>query len=1477
MALRTGRALPSFFLLAGLIVLASGPFIVFACPSRCLCFRTTVRCMHLNLETVPAVSPQTTILDLRFNKVRDLQPGSFKRLKNLNTLLLNNNHIRRIPRGTFEDLVNLKYLYLYKNEIQAIDRQAFKGLVSLEQLYLHFNNIEVLEAESFSHLPKLERLFLHNNRITHLVLGTFLHLQSMKRLRLDSNPLNCDCELLWLADLLKQYAESGNAQAAATCEHPQRLQGRSVATLTAQELNCEMPRITSEPQDVDVTSGNTVYFTCRAEGNPKPQIIWLRNNNALNMHDDARLNLLEDGTLMIQDTRETDQGVYQCMAKNVAGEVKTGQVTLRYFGTPSRPSFIIQPQNTEVLVGESVTLECSAVGQPQPRITWTRGERGALPTDARITITPLGGLYIQHVQQGDAGQYTCFASNNVDTIHATAYIIVQAVPQFTVTPQDQDVLDGHTVDFPCEATGYPQPVIAWTRGGSPLPADRRHTVLSSGTLRISHVAPHDQGQYECQAVSPVGSVRAAVQLNIQQRVTPVFTNAPRDMTVESGTDVQIPCSAQGEPTPVLTWNKDGVQVTESGKFHISPDGYLEVHDVGLADRGRYECVARNSIGYSSVSMVLTVQVPPVSREGDPFVSTSLQEAIHSVDSAIDSTRRRLFSGSPRTPAELLALFRYPRDPYTVEQARAGEIFEQTLLLIQGHVNQGLMVDTNGTAFRYNDLVSPRFLEMIANLSGCKTHRRINNCSDICFHQKYRSHDGTCNNLQHPMWGASLTAFERLLKSVYDNGFNLPRGTTNRRHNGYALPLPRLVSTTMVGTDTITPDERYTHMLMQWGQFLDHDLDSTVVALSQSRFSDGQLCTAVCTNDPPCFPVMFPPDDPRGRRSGSARCMFFVRSSPVCGSGMTSLLMNSVYPREQINQLTSYIDASNVYGSSQHEAEEVRDLAGHRGLLRQGIVQRTGKPLLPFATGPPTECMRDENESPIPCFLAGDHRANEQLALTAMHTAWMREHNRIAGELLRLNPHWDGDTIYHEARKIVGAQMQHITYSHWLPKILGQAGMKLLGEYHGYDPNVNPGIFNAFATAAFRFGHTLINPILYRLDENFQPIQQGHIPLHKAFFSPFRVVNEGGIDPLLRGLFGVAGKMRVPTQLLNKELTERLFSMAHTVALDLAAMNIQRGRDHGIPPYNDYRVFCNLSSAQTFDDLRNEIRSPTVREKLQRLYGTPLNIDLFPALMAEDLVPGSRLGPTLMCLLTTQFKRVRDGDRFWYENPGVFTPAQLTQLKQASLTRVLCDNGDNITRTQSDVFSVAEFPHGYGSCDDVPKIDLRLWQDCCEDCRTKGQFNALSYHFRGRRSVDHSYTGEQPSKKLKDDYSFVSDDSTFVNVTLSSKSSTESSLNEFQDFVVDMQKTISSLRKQIQRLESRLSEAGCTDDEGRQRADGANWRKDPCTTCKCREAQVTCFVEKCPLAACPTPETLKGACCPVCLDQPSKQQATTHNV
>ncbi|XP_023381728.1 peroxidasin homolog [Pteropus vampyrus] len=1146
------------------------------------------------------VSLRSLHRDLRFNRIREIQPGAFRRLRNLNTLLLNNNQIKSIPGGSFEDLENLKYLYLYKNEIQSIDRQAFKGLSSLEQLYLHFNQIETLDPESFQHLPKLERLFLHNNRITHLAPGIFDHLESMKRLRLDSNALRCDCEILWLADLLKTYARSGSTQAAATCEYPRGVQGRSVATITPEELDCERPRITSEPQDADVTSGNTVFFTCRAEGNPKPEIIWLRNN-FLGMP--PRVWLPWDSLRPLS--------VVPLVAKNSSTKPLPNWRKLIQnlcFVVTARPTFVIQPQNTEVLVGESVTLECSATGHPAPRITWTKGDRTPVPVDPRVSVTPSGGLYIRDVTQEDSGEYACFASNSVDSIHATALIIVQALPQFTVTPQDRAVIEGQTVDFQCEAKGHPQPVIAWTKGGSQLSVDRRHLVLSSGTLRISGVALHDQGQYECQAVNIIGSQRVVAHLTVQPRVTPVFSSVPSDVTVEVGTDVQLPCSSQGEPEPAITWNKDGVQVTESGKFHISPEGFLTIHDVGTADAGRYECVARNTIGQASVSMVLSVSVPDVSRNGDPFVATSIVEAIATVDRAINSTRTHLFDSRPRSPNDLLALFRYPRDPYTVEQARAGEIFERTLQLIQEHVRNGLMVDLNGTGYHYNDLVSPQYLSLIANLSGCTAHRRVTNCSDMCFHQKYRTHDGTCNNLQHPMWGASLTAFERLLKSVYENGFNTPRGANpGRLYHGHALPMPRLVSTTLMGTEAITPDAQFTHMLMQWGQFLDHDLDSTVVALSQARFSDGQHCSTVCGSDPPCFSLAVPPNDPRVRNG--ARCMFFVRSSPVCGSGLTSLLMNSVYPREQINQLTSYIDASNVYGSSAHEARALRDLAGQRGLLRQGVVQRSGK-LLSVAQG---VCRRPGSG-----------------------------------------------------------------FSPWREQISVARGD---GRFFPHLPRASPG-------AVCRI----------------------HLWLH-----PF----------------------------------------------------------------------------------------------LCRLYGSPLNIDLFPALMVEDLVPGSRLGPTLMCLLSTQFRRLRDGDSSFL------------------------------------------------------------------DCRTRGQFSAFSYHFRGRRSLDSSYPEDKPVRTGPGKTPSVGKHSKHPGNATSAPDEQPQvpGTSDFRDFVLEMQKTITDLRTQIKKLESRLSTAGCADAGGDAHADGARWKRDACTRCECHDGQITCFVEACSPAACPAPVRISGACCPVCPDSPGKQPPT----
>ena len=119
------------------------------------------------------------------------------------------------------------------------------------------------------------------------------------------------------------------------------------------------------------------------------------------------------------------------------------------FVVTARPAFVIQPQNTEVLVGESVTLECSATGHPPPRITWTKGDRTPLPEDPRVSITPSGGLFIQNVLQDDSGEYTCFASNSVESIHATALIIVQGGSGRPSPPTCRPRRPRPTASFPC--------------------------------------------------------------------------------------------------------------------------------------------------------------------------------------------------------------------------------------------------------------------------------------------------------------------------------------------------------------------------------------------------------------------------------------------------------------------------------------------------------------------------------------------------------------------------------------------------------------------------------------------------------------------------------------------------------------------------------------------------------------------------------------------------------------------------------------------------------------------------------------------------------------------------------------------------------------------------------------------------------------------------------------------------------------------
>ncbi|XP_049659351.1 myeloperoxidase-like isoform X4 [Accipiter gentilis] len=445
-----------------------------------------------------------------------------------------------------------------------------------------------------------------------------------------------------------------------------------------------------------------------------------------------------------------------------------------------------------------------------------------------------------------------------------------------------------------------------------------------------------------------------------------------------------------------------------------------------------------------------------------------------------------------------------------------------------------------------------------------------------------------------------------------------------------------------------------------------------------------------------FPLI-PPNDPRIKNTRD--CLPFFRSAPACTSGRAI--------RDQINALTSFLDGSMVYGSEVPLANKLRDQTNQLGLLavNQNFTDK-GKAYMPFNNMQKSPCLTVSREAKIPCFLAGDSRANEMLELACMHTLFLREHNRLARGLKRLNPHWNGEKLYQEARKILGAMIQIITYRDYLPLLLGTSFRRLIPRYRGYNESVDPRISNVF-TLAFRFAHASVPPTVDRLDQNYKSIGP-KIQLRNAFFAVWRIVKEGGIDPFLRSLMANQAKLMTQQQMLVDELRDRMFERIERIGFDLAALNMQRSRDHGLPGYNSWRQFCGLSQPSGLKTLARVLRNHALAKKFIELYGTPKNIDIWIGALAEPFVNGGRVGPLMACLIGTQFRNIRDGDRFWWESRGVFTPRQRSSLDKISLSRIICDN-THISKVPRHIFHANRYPCGFVSCSQIPKLDLRAWK------------------------------------------------------------------------------------------------------------------------------------------------------------------------
>ena len=600
-------------------------------------------------------------------------------------------------------------------------------------------------------------------------------------------------------------------------------------------------------------------------------------------------------------------------------------------------------------------------------------------------------------------------------------------------------------------------------------------------------------------------------------------------------------------------------------------------------------------------------------------------------------------------------------------------------------------------------------------SGCE---ELNSFNGTCLKQptvfSFRSIDGTCNNLIKPLQGASGTSFRRLYPALYEDEYGSLRGASQARSpepnfwrfplsGPFAPPVPsaRLISETVV-RDNTENELPLNHAIMQWAQFLDHDIDLSPML---SEVCEGCNFTDVCE---PIRVSKF--DDDLGLWTpNNAECLTFRRTVPVCNADDSG----SFSPREQINDITSYIDASMIYGSNQQLESAVR--VPDSFLLKTGPTIN-GWPTLPIDTEGLVDCL---GRSPPDCFLCGDIRCNEQISLSVMHTVWLRRHNQIAAELHRINPHWSNERTFQEARKIIGALIQKITYYEYLPTVMSSAIFNLtIGPYHGYDRTANASIPNAFATAAFRYGHSLIQPEFERLGPGYQPLAMGPLSLADMFFRPDQISNSGGTDSIVRGW--LSQRPRRVDEFLNSVLTTQLFSNTNVPGAgpDLASLNIQRQRDHGMPTYGTWRDFCQ----EMFPELPSpQIRSLLTAFRFLRLYGSVSGADLWVAGLAEQTNFRSYIGPTFACLFGLTFKNLRDGDRFYFERDGMFTHDQFAMIRGQTLSRVLCDTGNIRTITPNAFFTNATI--GHVPCDILPTFDLEPWREEVCFARITGNFLA----------------------------------------------------------------------------------------------------------------------------------------------------------
>lgn len=412
-----------------------------------------------------------------------------------------------------------------------------------------------------------------------------------------------------------------------------------------------------------------------------------------------------------------------------------------------------------------------------------------------------------------------------------------------------------------------------------------------------------------------------------------------------------------------------------------------------------------------------------------------------------------------------------------------------------------------------------------------------------------------------------------------------------------LPNARTVSNKIcMESKPIANKRGLSELVTFFGQFIDHTVTET-------------------ENTKVAWPIEIPADDPVFTNGGTIP---FFRTHQE-GFGVLAA---------PVNGLSSYVDAASVYGPREEDAKALRMFKG--GLLK-------------------TSAGNNLPKSGSGFFQAGDSRANENPLLTAMHTLWMREHNRVCEEISTVFPALNDEQLYQLARSIVSAEVQAVTFYEFVPTMIG----KKLPTYPGYRTWKRAEITAEFSTVAFRVGHTLVNKHVTSISPSGAKTQR---LLRDAFFRP-DVYTSVGIDAFFRGM------LKTKAAEIDAQITDEVRNFlvsddkSRTLQLDLAALNVQRGRDHGMPSYNTVRSAFRLPPKFRFSDITSNV---DMQRRLQDTYGTVSRVDPWIGGIVEDHKSGS-LGETFARIWEDQFVALRDGDRFYFEARNAFTADEIAKI------------------------------------------------------------------------------------------------------------------------------------------------------------------------------------------------------------------------